>query len=316
MKKYLSLILMVSLIVFMFSGISLAVTHITFGTGSPGGVYYPLGGAMADLWTKLLKAEGIEATAESTAASVENCRLVGSGEIQIGMAMGGVAFKAWEGKLSPFEGNPQPILGLFSMYPAPQHLLVLDPNIKSVRDLKGKRVSVDAPGSGCETLSKLIIEAAGMTYDDMKVSYYSQPEAAQALKDRNVDAVFWNFAFPASAVQEVTAVRDVYFVSIDADIIKELTTKFPYYKEGKIPANTYKGQDYDVTTVQVGNDIVINKDVDENIAYLLVKTLFENAEEIHNVHPVAKQLIPENGVKTGIPLHPGAEKYFKELGLL
>ncbi|MFH1939466.1 MAG: TAXI family TRAP transporter solute-binding subunit, partial [bacterium] len=314
-KKYLSLILMVSLVVFMFSGISLAATHITFGTGSPGGTYYPLGGAMADLWTKLLKAEGIEVTAESTAASVENCRLVGSGEIQIGMAMGDVASKAYKGVVQ-FEGNAQPILGLFSMYPAPQHLLTLDPNIKSVRDLKGKRVSVDAPGSGCETLSRLIIEAAGMTYDDMKVSYYSQPEAAQALKDRNIDAVFWNFSFPGSAVQEVTAVRDVYFVSIDDDIIKKLTTEFAYYKDGKIPANIYKGQDYDVKTVQVGNDVVINKDIDENTAYLLVKTLFTNAKELFVVHPSAKQLLPENGVKTAVPLHPGAEKYFKEMGLL
>jgi len=274
-----------------------------------------LGGAMADLWTKLLKAEGIEVTAESTAASVENCRLTGSEEIQIGMAMASVAFKAYEG-IVQFEGKPQSILGLFSMYPAPQHILTLDPNIKSIRDLKGKKVSVGAPGSGNETISKLLIETAGLTYDDMTVSYYSQPEAAQALKDRNVDVVFWNFAYPGSAVQEVTAVRDVYFVSVDDDILKKLIAEFPYYQEGKIPANTYKGQDYDVTTVQDGNDVVVNKDLDENTAYLLVKTLFENAEDIFNVHPSAKKLIPENGVKVGIEMHPGAEKYFKEKGLL
>jgi TRAP transporter TAXI family solute receptor len=314
-KKYLSIILMVSLLVFLFSGISLAVTHITFGTGSPGGTYYPLGGAMADLWTKLLKSEGIEVTAESTAASVENCRLTGSGEIQIGMAMASVSYKAYEG-IVQFEGKPQSILGLFSMYPAPQHIVTLDPNIKSIRDLKGKKVSVGAPGSGNETIARLLIETAGMTYDDMTVSYYSQTEAAQALKDRNVDVVFWNFAYPSSVVSEVTAVRDVYFMSVDDDILKELVAKYPYYQEGKIPANAYKGQDYDVTTVQDGNDVVVNKDLDENIAYLLVKTLFENAKEIHNVHPVAKLLIPEIGVKTVAPLHPGAEKYFKEKGLL
>ncbi|GAH23824.1 unnamed protein product, partial [marine sediment metagenome] len=198
----------------------------------------------------------------------------------------------------------------------PQHILTLDPNVKSIKDLKGKRVSVGAPGSGNETISKLLIETAGLTYDDMTVSYYSQPEAAQALKDRNVDVVFWNFAYPGSAVQEVTAVRDVYFVSVDDDILKKLIAEFPYYQEGKIPANTYKGQNYDVVTVQDGNDVVVNKDVDENIAYLLVKILFENAKEIHNVHPVAKLLIPEIGVRTVTPLHPGAEKYFKEKGLL
>ncbi|GAJ17716.1 unnamed protein product, partial [marine sediment metagenome] len=100
------------------------------------------------------------------------------------------------------------------------------------------------------------------------------------------------------------------------DILKKLIAEFPYYQEGKIPANTYKGQNYDVVTVQDGNDVVVNKDVDENIAYLLVKILFENAKEIHNVHPVAKLLIPEIGVRTVTPLHPGAEKYFKEKGLL
>jgi TRAP transporter TAXI family solute receptor len=150
----------------------------------------------------------------------------------------------------------------------------------------------------------------------MRISYYSQPEAAQALKDRNVDVVFWNFSLPGSAVSEVTAVRDVYFVSVDKDIVEKLTSEFTYYKEGKIPANTYKGQDYDVVAIQDGNDVVINKDIDENTAYLLVKTLFENAENIFDVHPSAKKLIPENGVKVGIEMHPGAEKYFKEKGLL
>lgn len=128
--------------------------------------------------------------------------------------------------------------------------------------------------------------------------------------------VFWNFSFPGSAVPQVTAVREVYFVSVDDDISKKLTDEFAYYKEGKIPAKTYKGQDYDVKTLQVGNDVVINKDIDENTAYLLVKTLFTNAEELFIVHLSAKQLLPENGVKTAVPLHLGAEKYFEEMGLL
>jgi len=312
MKKLTGIFITVVLLVSVFSGFGLAQTYITFGTGSPGGTYYPLGGAMADLWTRLL--DDIDATAESTAASVENCRLAGSNEVQIGMAMGDVAFKAYHGQVQ-FEDNKQPILGLFSMYPAPQHFISIDPDIKSVRDLEGKKVSVDAPGSGCETMARLIIEAAGLSYDDMRVSYYSQPEAAQAMKDRNIDALFWNFSYPGSAVQEVTAVRDVYFVPIDDDIIEKLTDEYGYYKSGVIPAGTYKGQEKDVATVQVGNDVVINAEIDEETAYLLTKTLFENAEELHNVHPSAKQLVPENGVKTAIPLHPGAAKYFTEVGL-
>ncbi len=311
MRKLGSILLIIFLMLFVFNGIGSATIFLTFGTGSPGGVYYPLGGAMADLWTRLLD---VDVTAQSTAASVENCRLTGSNEVQLGMAMGDVAFKAYHGQVQ-FEGDKQNILALFSMYPAPQHFISIDPEIKSVRDLKGKKVSVDAPGSGCETMARLIIEAAGLSYDDMQVSYYSQPEAAQAIKDRNIDALFYNFAYPGAAVQEITAVRDVYFVPIDDDIIKKLTTEYGYYIAGVIPAGTYKGQDVDVPTIQVGNDIVVNTGVTEEIVYQLTKTLFENAEELHDVHPVAKLLIPENGVKTAIPLHPGSAKYFEEVGL-
>lgn len=311
MRKALGVILVMVLICTVFTGIGSATTYMTFGTGSPGGVYYPLGGAMADLWTRMLD---VDMTAESTAASVENCRLTGSNEVQLGMAMGDVAFKAYHGVVQ-FEGEKQPILALFSMYPALQHFISIDPDIKSVRDLAGKRVSVDAPGSGCETMARLIIESAGLSYDDMQVSYYSQPEAAQAMKDRNIDALFFNFAYPGSAVQEITAVRDVYFVPIDDDIIEKLTDEYGYYIRGAFPAGVYQGQDEEVPSIQVGNDVVVNADIDEEIAYQLTKTLFENAEELHVVHPAAKQFVPENGVKTAIPLHPGAARYFTEIGL-
>ncbi|MDD3539532.1 MAG: TAXI family TRAP transporter solute-binding subunit [Atribacterota bacterium] len=312
MRKLISILIAISLLLAMFSLNGIALTHIAFGTGSPGGVYYVLGGAMADLWTKLL--DDIDVTAESTAASVENCRLTGSNEVQLGFAMSDVAFKAYHGK-DQFENNKQPIQALFSTYPALQHFISIDPEIKSVRDLKGKKVSVDAPGSGCETLARLIIEAAGLSYNDMQVSYYSQPEAAQAMKDKNIDALFYNFAYPGSAVQEIIAVREVYFVPIDDDIIDKLTSEYGYYMRGAFPPGAYQGLDKEVPSIQVGNDIVANVNVDEELAYQLTKTLFENAEELYVVHPVAKQLIPENGVKTSIPLHPGAVKYFEEVGL-
>lgn len=287
--------------------------HITVGTGSPGGVYYPLGGAMAELWTKKLSAEGIEVTAESTAASVENSRLVGRGEVQFGMAVGSIAYQAYMGE-GKFE-EKLPILAAFSMYPAPEHIITTNPDIKTIYDLEGKKVSVGAPGSGNAAIAELILKTAGL-WDKVDKQYYSQSDAAQALKDGNVEVVFWNFAFPASAVQEVAAVRDVYFVQMPDEVLKKITSKYPYYKSGIIPAGTYKGQDYDVKVLQVGNDMIVNKGVPEDVVYKMVKTLFENAEELYDVHPVAKQLKPENGVKTAIPLHPGAEKYFKEVGAL
>lgn len=254
---------------------------------------------------------------------------MGSNKVQIGMAMSDVAFQAYHGQ-GQFEGDKQPIYALCSMYPSLQHFISIDPEIKSVRDLSGKKVSVGAPGSGCETLSRLIIEAAGLSYDDIQVSYYSQLEAAQAMRDGNIDALFYNFAYPGAAVQEITKVREVwvypgevvqeitavYFVPIDEDIIEKLTGEYGYYTRGALPAGVYQGQDKEVPSIQVGNEVVINIDIEENRAYRLVRLLFIWAYKLHDVHPAAKQFVPENGVKTSIPLHPGAEKYFKELGLL
>ncbi|MDD3656027.1 MAG: TAXI family TRAP transporter solute-binding subunit [Atribacterota bacterium] len=311
MRKLGCFLLTIFLLLLVFNGIGSATEFLTFGTGSPGGVYYLLGGAMADFWTRLLD---VDVTAESTAASVENCRLTGSNEVQLGMAMSDVAFKAYHGQVQ-FENDKQPILALFSMYPALQHFISIDPEIKSVSDLKGKKVSVDAPGSGCETMARLIIEAAGLSYDDMQVSYYSQPEAAQAMKDMNIDALFYNFAYPGASVQEITAVRDVYFVPIDDDIIEKLSAEYGYYMRGAFPPGVYKGQDMEVPSIQVGNDVVVNANIDDEIAYQLTKALFENAEDLHDVHPAAHQFVAENGVKTSIPLHPGAARYFEEIGL-
>ena len=320
--KNTKLIFIIVLILFALSIIGLAKVCFTFGTGSPDGTYYSLGVEMADFWTKLLKTKDIEVHVESTADSIETCRLVGSKEIQFGITMSDVAFNAYKG-LVQFEGKAQPILGLFSICAAYQHILTLDSNIKSIKDLEWKKIAIGKPGSRDEVLLQLIIEASGLRYSDLpcctdvEVIYYSQiEEAIQDLKDEIVDAVFWNISYPNSAVQEVCAVRDVYFVPIDDDVIKKLVREYDYYKDGEIPANIYKGQDYNVKTVQVGNDVVINKDIDKNTAYLLVKTLFENAKYLIDVNPVTNQLIPENGVKTSVPLHPGAEKYFKDLGLL
>lgn len=321
-KKIIELILIIVLILFVLSMIGLAKVRITFGTGSPEGTYYSLGVAMADFWTKLLKTKDIKVYVESTADSIETCRLVGSKEIQFGITMGDVAFNAYKG-LIQFEGKAQPILGLFSICAVYEYILTLDPNIKSIKDLEWKKIAIGKPGSRDEILVQLIIEASGLKYSefpcctDVEVFYYYQIEKAiQNLEDENVDVVFWNTSYPNSAIQKVCELRDVYFVPVDDDIIKKLVSEYDYYKDGKIPANTYKGQDHDVKTIQVSNDVVINKDINKNTAYLLVKTLFENTKELYNVHPVAKQIIPENGIKTAIPLHTGAEKYFKELGLL
>jgi TRAP transporter TAXI family solute receptor len=286
--------------------------YLTFASGSVGGAYYSLGGAIADTMSRV---PGFQCVSESTGASIENGRLVASGQSQFGFMMSDAAYKAVNG-IEPFK-EKLALKALFTMYPAPQHILTLKGSgIKSVPDMKGKRVSVDAAGSGCEATSKEILKAFGMTYDDIKVAFLSQPEAATAIKDGNIDALFWNFAYPGAVVLDVASARDIELIPLPEDIMDKLASQFPYYRKGKIPAGTYKGVDVDIPALEVGNVIVVPSDMDEELAYTITKTLFDNVKSLAEVHPAAAQMDPATAWQTSIDLHPGAIKYFQEIGTM
>ncbi|BAS26512.1 TRAP transporter [Limnochorda pilosa] len=291
-----------------------AASFLGFGTGSPGGVYFPLGGAMADLWNRYLP--DVNVTAESTAASVENSRLVGNGDADLGMVLGSVAYRAYKGE-EPFE-KPLPLRALFQMYPAPEHIVTLKgTGITSARDLAGRRVSTEAPGSGAETIALMILKAYGIDPDSgMRRARLSQTESTGALRDGVIDAAFFNFAYPASAVTELATTRDVELVSLEPDMLEKLLEVNPFMVPVTVPAGTYTGVDHDTLALGDSNLVVVNADMPEELAYQLVKTLYEHASELFDVHPVAHQLVPENGVNTPIPLHPGAERFFREVGAL
>lgn len=287
-------------------------TYLTFASGSVGGAYYPLGGGIADILSGL---EGVQCTSEATGASIENGRLVASGESQLGFMMGDAAHKAAYG-IEPFD-DKLPLKALFNMYTAPEHIVTLKSSgIKTIEDLKGKRVSVDAPGSGCEVMAKEILNAHGITYDDFKVANLTQTEAGEALKDGNIDALFWNFAYPGAVVMDVTSVREIEMIPVSDDMLDTLTDKFAYYVKDKIPGATYKGVEEDVAVLAVGNVVVVKDDMDEDLAYEITKALFENIPKLASGHPAANQMTPEMGSKTPIDLHPGAARYFKEVGVL
>jgi TRAP transporter TAXI family solute receptor len=286
--------------------------YLTFASGSVGGVYYSLGGAIADTISKV---PGFQCVSESTAASIENGRLVGSGESQFGFMMSDAAYKASVG-IDPFD-EKLALNALFNVYPAPEHVLTLKGSgIKTIEDMKGKRVSVDAAGSGCEAMAKEILNAMDITYDDFKVAFLSQPEAATAIKDGNIDALFWNFAYPAAVVMDVASVRDIEMIPVPEEIMDQLAEEFPYYRKGKIPGGTYEGVEEDTPALEVGNVVVAHEDLDEETAYIITKTLFENIPSLGEVHPAALQMDPETAWDTPIKLHPGAERYFKEIGTL
>ena len=287
---------------------------LSLSTGGPGGVYFPLGGAMADLLTRHLS--GVIVTAESTAASVENARLVGSGLSDMGMVLGSVAYNARHG-LPPFD-QPLDIVALFQMYPAPQHIVTLKSSgITSVSQFRGRRVSTEAPGSGAETIALAILDIFGIDPDrDMTRARLSQNESAEALVDGVVDAVFLNFAYPAAAVEQMATVREIALVSLEPEMLDRIIEKYPYFVRSVIPAGTYRGVDYDVLALGDSNVLVAHASMPEELAYQIVKTIYENAAALHPVHPVAMQLVPQNGIHSPIPLHPGAERYFREVGVL
>jgi len=317
MKRTLYVLLAIGLaITLIFAGQAIAKKRmfLTVGTGSPGGVYYPLGGGMAVIIEKTVP--DTRCAAESTGASVENSRLVGLGETDMGMVMGSVAYKATQG-IEPFEKKYN-LVALFQMYPAPEHIVTTkQTGIKSIADLKGKKVSIDVPGSGCSTQAKAILSEYGYDLEkDLTLANLSQTESVQALKDGIVDCCFFNFAYPASAVMDLAATRDIVMVPLEEKLVDSLTKKYPYYLKLTIPGGTYSDVGDDVLCLGDSNVMVAHKDMDVNVAYNVTKAIYENVSTgqyaLTNIHPIAAQLTPANATNSPIPLHPGAMKYFQE----
>lgn len=321
MRRLWTVCLAVSLafcLVFAVQATAAEKVFLTLASGSPGGAYYPLGGGMAVVIQKTV--EGFRCAAESTGASVENSRLVGNGDSDMGMVMGSVGYNAAQGK-KPFE-KKYDIVSLFQMYPAPQHLVTTaQSGIKKIADLKGKRVSIDVPGSGCSTMSKIILEEAGFNLEkDLKIANLSQTESVQALKDGVIDATFFNFAYPGSAVMDLAATRDIVLVPIEQKLLDQILKKHPYYVKIVIPGKTYAKVDHDVLCLGDSNVMIANKKMKDDVAYKIVKAIYTNVNEgqwaLKNVHPIAAQLTPQNAVNSPLPFHPGAAKYFKEIGAM
>jgi len=300
--------------VLAFSVAAFAVTFVTIGSGGVGGTYYPLGGAMAEVLNKA--GIDVKATSRTTAASKENCRLVASGKAHLGMTMGSTLWQAYTGTGAFKEDGKLPLRILFNMYPAPQHILTVEgTGIKTFEDLKGKRVSIGAPGSGNQVLTRMILEAAGIDPEkDFKMAQLTQPEAAMALKDGNIDAVFWNFAAPGAAVMEVEAVRKVHFIPLPKDLVNKIVEKNPFLLPYTLQPGVYKSITEPVLTIADGNYMIVHENMDKGLAYKLVKTLIENKDAFMDVTPQAAHFVPEEASKGIIPFHPGAVKYFTEQG--
>jgi len=290
--------------------------RLSVATGGTGGVYYPLGGGMANVISKYIPYA--EATAEVTSASVDNCLLVGGRKADMALIMADVGWDAHTGK-GKFKGK-LPIATLAVLYPNTMHIVTLEgKGIETVSDLKGKRVSTGSPGSGTEVKGLRVLEAYGLNPDkDMTRDRLGASESAGALKDGKIDAYFWDGGVPTASVTDLGATPGIALklISHGAAVAKMREKYGPLYVKGVVPANSYPGQDQPVETALVWNLLICNIDMKENVAYDIVKTLFDKRPELIAVHKMASNLQFENQTDgSPIPFHPGALKFFKEKGI-
>jgi uncharacterized protein len=288
---------------------------ISIGTGGTGGVYYPYGGGVAEIWTRHVK--GVRAVAEVTGASVENVKLCDKGETLFSAIMSDVAYQAYNG-IGKFEGKPQKILGMFAMYPNVFHVVSLKKSgINSIPGLKGRKVSAGAPGSGTEFMTNLVVqEALGIPYSSFNVFRLSFTETANALKDNSIDVGIWCVAPPTSSIMDLSTTHEMDVIAFTPEEIRKITEKYPFYSGYRLPAGIYRGQNTEVLTPSVWNTFICNADLEEEFVYNLTKAVFEHQAYLTDIHPFGKYTTPENAVEHSvIPLHPGAIKYLKEKGV-
>lgn len=309
----LTLVVLSLVLVFSLTTVAASKKRLSFGTGGTAGVWFPLGAGMADILNR--KCEGVIVTAEVTSGSVENTRLVGEGTIPMGFANDDAAYFAYHG--TGIFNKKLDVYSMFRVYPSCMQVVVLESSgIKSIKDLKGKRVCVGSPASSAELMGWNILDAYGIKKSDIRPAVLSFAESADALKDGNIDATFIMTGAPNSAVMDIMASKQAKVLPIDQNIIEKLTKDYGYYSSWVIPAGTYKGQDAPVATIGLMTTLIANSKLDEETAYNITKTIFENLDEVRKIHSVMAGYTAEEAVKVPIPMHPGAKRYFKEKGLV
>jgi TRAP transporter TAXI family solute receptor len=291
---------------------------LSIGTGGTGGVYYPLGGAIANVLSKHLP--GVQATAEVTGGSVDNLKLIGSGQSEIGFSMADAALDALKGE-DKFKGAKVPLQTLLVVYPNRMHVVTVEgTGVEKMSDLKGKRVSTGSPGSATEVMAFRVIEAAGLDKDkDMKRERLGAAESVNAIKDRKIDAFFWVGGIPTAAVTDLAATPGVKMKLIDhSDLVDKMNAKYgKLYTASAIPPGAYPGTDKPNQIIDVWNILVTGDRMSDDDAYKIVKTLVEKKADLVAVHKEAESFSLDNQVqeRSPIPFHPGALRYFKEQGV-
>ncbi|MGI9385942.1 MAG: TAXI family TRAP transporter solute-binding subunit [Methyloligellaceae bacterium] len=294
---------------------------ISIGTGGVTGVYYPTGGAICRLVNKNRKKHGIRCSVESTGGSIYNINTIRAGELEFGVAQSDWQFHAFNGT-SKFKdkGAFKELRAVFSVHPEPVTVLTrADTGIKGLMDIKGKRHNIGNPGSGTRGTWEVLEEALGWKRGDLKLaSELKSAEMSQALCDNKIDSYFWLVGHPSASTQETVNSCDARIVPVTGPAIDKLVKEKPYYRYATIPGGMYKGNPNDVKTYGVGATFVSSTKVSDDVVYEIAKAVMSNLDTFKKLHPAFKNLKAEEMIKDSLsaPLHPGAAKAYKELGLM
>lgn len=284
-------------------------------TGGTSGVYYPLGVALSELYAENI--DGARTQVQSTKASVENLNLLQQGKGELAFALGDSVQAGWDGLEEA--GFPAPLTDLravAAIYPNYVQIVAsAESGITTLEDLKGKSISVGAPASGTELNARAIFAAAGMSYEDMgKVEYLPYAESAELIKNRQLDATLQSSGLGVAFIKDLSATMEINIVAIPAEVVESIGAP---YVAATIPAGTYDGQDEDVSTAAIGNVLVTHAGVSEETVYQMTRLMFENLDRLRASHAAANDIDPARAIEgLSIPLHPGAERYYREAGLL
>ena len=312
MKKLITAVLALA-IVLTLAACSAGSAKMTMGTGGTSGTYYAFGGVLGQY---IKNNANIDVTVVSTDGSKANIQGIDAGDYQLATVQSDVMAYAWDGtRAFEEDGKVDSFRVVAGLYAESVQLVTMDPEIKSVADLKGKAVSIGAPGSGVYFNAIDVLAAAGLTEADIKPQYLSFADSADGLKDNKIDAAFIVAGAPTAAITELCTTNDAFLVPIDGDVAAKMMQDSPFYTAYTIPAGTYKGQDADVTTVTVKATLIVSADASEDAVYNLTKAIFDNTDAIAAENGKGAELSIENATSgMTAPFHPGAAKYFAEKG--
>ena len=285
-------------------------------TGGQSGVYYPMGVALSQIFSKDLP--NVRSTAQVTRASAENLNLLQAGRGELAFTLADSLSDAWNGNAEAgFTKKLDKLRGLSATYNNYIQIVASEESgIKTLADLKGKRLSVGAARSGTELNARAVLKAAGLAYTDLaKVEYLPFGESVELMKNRQLDATLQSAGLGVASIRDLSTAVKIVVVSVPADVVAKIGD--PAYQPAVIPANTYGGQTADVATVAIPNFLVTHSGVSDDVAYAMTKAMYDNIDTLYAAHNAAKSIKRENAIKgMPVPLHPGAERYYKEVGLI